>query len=261
MGCICWVGAFIGGMLFGFPGAIIGYILCYFLSRMVGEDNYVQNTTTNNTYYQERTQQQSNRFFNSLMVLSAYVIMADGKIMHSEMEFVRAFLRTNFGQQGAVSGEAILREHFNFKKTYGSSRWEEKVRNTCYEISATMPVEHRIQLISYLAEIAKADGIIENSEVDAIHFIAANLGLEPSIADQFLAISNTDTSLDNAYKILGVSPNATDDEVRKAYKRLVLRYHPDKVAHLGEDVKANATRKLQEINKARDIVYKSRGMN
>lgn len=261
MGCFCWIGAFIGGMLFGIPGAIIGYILCYFLSKFVGEESYVQNTAANKSYYQERTQQQTNIFFNSLMLLSAHVIKADGKIMHSEMEFVRAFLRSNFGQQGAVSGEAILREHFDFFNQYGRSKWEEKVRNACYRISATMPVEHRIQLISYLAEIAKADGTIDNSEVDAIHFIAANLGLQPSIADQFLAISSPETSLDNAYKVLGVSPNATDNEVRRAYKKLVLQYHPDKVAHLGEDVKANATRKLQEINKARDIIYKARGIN
>ena len=60
-------------------------------------------------YRQRQYEGQRNSFIFSLLVLASYIIRADGKIMHSEMELVRQFLRTNFGEEGALEGEQILR--------------------------------------------------------------------------------------------------------------------------------------------------------
>ena len=67
-------------------------------------------------------------------------------------------------------------------------------------------------------------------------------------------------TLEEAYKVLGVSPDASDDEVKRAYRKMALQYHPDKVATLGEDVKAAAEKKFKEIGAAKDLIYKSRGL-
>jgi DnaJ like chaperone protein len=67
-------------------------------------------------------------------------------------------------------------------------------------------------------------------------------------------------SLEEAYKVLEVSPNATDQEVRAAYRQLALKHHPDRVATLGEDVKKAAEEKFQQINNAKEKIYKARGM-
>lgn len=67
-------------------------------------------------------------------------------------------------------------------------------------------------------------------------------------------------SLEAAYKVLGVPPTATDDEVRKAYRKLALDHHPDRVAALGEDIRRAAEKKFQEINEAKERIYKARGM-
>ena len=67
-------------------------------------------------------------------------------------------------------------------------------------------------------------------------------------------------SLEDAYKVLGVSPSASDDELRKAYRRLALEHHPDRVASLGEDVRRAAEKKFQEINAAKERIWKARGL-
>lgn len=255
MSCILGL---IGGAIGSAIGGPIGAFIGFWIGSSIGNSDEEQAQKVN---FQAQRQQQADNFFEALMMLSAHVILADGKIMHSEMETVRNFLRVNgFNETTVLRGDQLLKSHFDYYKTYGQYSWENRVRTACYDVSATLPVEYRIQLISYLAEIAKSDKKVDKEEIDAIHFIAANLGLEPSIADQFLSISDTYSSLEDAYKVFNIASNATDDEVRKAYRKLVLQYHPDKVAHLGEEAKANATRKLQEINKARDLIFQSRGM-
>ena len=69
-----------------------------------------------------------------------------------------------------------------------------------------------------------------------------------------------DTKLNDAYRILGISETATDDEVRQAYKRMALKYHPDRIASQGEEARLNAERKFQQINQAKDIIFKARGL-
>lgn len=255
MSCILGL---IGGAIGSAIGGPIGAFIGFWIGSSIGNSDSEEEQKIN---YQAERQQQADNFFEALMMLSAHVILADGKIMHSEMETVRNFLRINgFNETMVLRGDQLLKSHFDYYKTYGQYSWENEVRSACYNVSATLPVEYRIQLISYLAEIAKADKKVDTEEIDAIHFIAANLGLDPSIADQFLSLSDTYSSLEDAYKVFGIASTATDDEVRKAYRKLVLQYHPDKVAHLGEEAKANATKKLQEINKARDLIFQSRGM-
>ena len=122
-----------------------------------------------------------------------------------------------------------------------------------------MPEEQRIRLIAFLAQIAKADGKVHQKEIEVLREITMNLRLSTSIVDQMLSLGGT--TLEEAYKVLGITPEATDEEVRKAYRKMVIQHHPDKVSHLGDDVKEAATKKLQEINKAKEMVFQARGMN
>lgn len=183
--------------------------------------------------------------------------------MHSEMEYVRNFLRNNFGEQAVRQGEDILLKLFEMQKQQGATAFKETIRKSCVEISFHMNTGQRLQLLNYLIIIAKVDGVVSPEEVSALKEVAGYLGLSAQDVDSMLnmgATSNQQGGLDKAYKVLGISPNATDDEVKVAYRKMALKHHPDRVSTLGDDVRKAAERKFQEINNAKERIFKARGI-
>lgn len=95
-------------------------------------------------------------------------------------------------------------------------------------------------------------------EIDALKEVAIAMGLSVQEVESMLNLKGD--SLAEAYKVLEVEPTATDDEVRAAYRRLALKHHPDRVATLGEDIRRAAEEKLQQINAAKERIWKARGL-
>ena len=204
-----------------------------------------------------------NSFLFSMLVLSSYIIKADGKIMHSEMEYVRQFLRHNFGEQAVSQGESILLKLFDLQKQQGPYQFKETIRKSCVEIRFHTSVSQRLQRLNYLVIIAKADGIVSPEEVVALKEIALYLGLSAQDIESMLNLESgakASSNIEDAYKVLGVSPSATDDEVKAAYRKMALKHHPDRVSTLGDDIRKAAEKKFQEINDAKERIYKARGL-
>ena len=196
-----------------------------------------------------------------MLVMASYIIRADGRMMHSEMEYVRRFLRQNFGEQAVREGEQILLNLFEERKrmdAHNPNAFRNTIRDCGAQIAANLSYEERLQLLSFLAEIAKSDGHISQEEVEALKEVAVCMGLSIQEAESMLNLGGN--SLEQAYKVLEVTPEATDQEIRAAYRRLALKHHPDRVATLGEDVRRAAEEKFQEINNAKEQIYKARGM-
>ena len=248
-----WIGGILG---FVFGGGILGGIAGYALGALFDSSQEEGPDPTHENAPDIKQQRSRNNFLFSLMVLSAHMIQADGKIMHSEMEFMRRFLQHTFGEDAKNQGNDILLRLFEYRKQQGENSWREQIMRACEEIAAMMPEAERTQLATLLAEIARADGRIDTTEVSALREIIAHLGLNPSLTEQLLSLGGT--TLEDAYRILGLTPDATDAEVRSAYRKLMVENHPDKVAHLGEDVKAAATKKLQQITEAKELIDKMR---
>jgi DnaJ like chaperone protein len=193
--------------------------------------------------------------------MASYIIRADGRIMHSEMEYVRNFLRQNFGEEAAKEGNDILLRLFEQRKEMERNNpyaFINTIRQCAAQLTSALTYEQRLQLLAFLCGIAKADGQVSPEEVDALKEIARYMQMQEAEVNSLLNLGGD--SLEEAYKVLEVSPDATDQEVRAAYRQLALKHHPDRVATLGEDVKKAAEEKFQQINNAKEKIYKARGM-
>lgn len=252
MGYARWIGAFFGGMAGGFFGALAGYALGALGENLFESGNDAHHASSN------AANGERNSYLMSLLILTAHIIQADGKIMHSEMEYVRQMLRNAFGKRAEEQGEAILRRLFDRRKQLGETEWNRQIVQICREMASAMTLEQRTQLLALLSEIAKADGTVHPDEVEQLKLVANYLRVGSEAIDQLLNLG--ENSLEAAYKVLGVAPDASDDEVRKAYRRMALQYHPDKVANLGDDVKAAAEKKFKELGRAKDLIWAARGM-
>ena len=271
-----WIGGFLGFMTGGPLGALAGFALGAIFDRGIDEVNQPYNRSTfdgDGSYGQGTSQEQQYRYHQqqiyegqrnsfrfSMLVLASYIIKADGKVMHSEMELVRNFLRRNFGEIAVREGEEILLRLFERQKQMGEATFKNTIRESCAEIAQHMDYSQRLQLLNFLVLIAQADGAVPQSEIDALHFVAASLGISAEDLSSMLNLSSGGNSLEAAYKVLGIDPSATDDEVKAAYRRMALKHHPDRVATLGDDVRKAAEKKFQEINAAKETIYKARGL-
>lgn len=252
-----WIGGVIGFMAGGPLGALAGYALGSLFDNTgnVETGYYTESQGTGCNYGQR------NSFLFSLLVMASYIIKADGKVMHSEMEYVRNFLRTNFGENAVNEGQQILLNLFEQRKRMDAQNpyaFKNTIHDCGRQIAANLSYEERLQLLAFLANIAKSDGHVCAAEIEALKEVALSMNLSASEVESMLNLGGN--SLDAAYKVLEVSPQATDSEVRAAYRKLALKHHPDRVATLGEDIRKAAEEKFQEINNAKDMIYKARGM-
>ena len=257
-----WIGGILGWMAGGPLGALAGVAIGAMFDYGIDSvnTNGSDGTSSFSGVYGDRNgyEGQRNSFLFAMLVLVSYIIKADGRVMHSEMELVRRFLRSNFGDVAARQGEDILHRLFEEHKRSGNANFRNTVADCCAQISANMDYSQRLQLLNLLVLVAKADGTVAAEEVDAIRECAAWMRMASTDVDSMLNLGGD--SLEAAYKVLGVPPTATDDEVRRAYRKLALQHHPDRVATLGEDIRKAAEKKFQEINDAKDRIYKARGL-
>ena len=237
MGLGKWIAGALGWAFLG-P---IGGILAFYFASMAEEASYVQGE-------QARLQGQRNSFLMSLLVLSAAVIKADGKTTSQELATMRSFFTRNFGAQAGGEAEEIVKELLT--KEYN-------LYEVCGQIRSYMDYHQRLQLYHYLVALGACDGLHQR-EVDILETIATYIGLSNAEVDSIFAQFRP--SNDSNYRILEIEPNATDEEVKKAYRKMAIKYHPDKVATLGEDVQKAAEEKFKAVNQAYEAICKERGI-
>ena len=249
-----WLGGILGWSTFGPMGALIGFLIGSAIDLATNVDGDAAFRLTDG----QSQQGDRNSFLLSMLVLAAYIVKADGKVMHSEMELVRGMLCQNFGEDAAQQGDQIMRQLFAEQDRVGKVAYRQNIQQACNQIAYNMDYSGRLQLLSFLVMIAQADGRVDRVEVEALKEVAQWMQMSPQEVDAMLHLEGD--SIEDAYKVLGVSPDASDEELRKAYRKLALEHHPDRVAKLGDDVHRAAEKKFQEINAAKERIWKARGL-
>ena len=240
---IKWIG---GGLGWAFGGPI-GGLIGFFFGSMFDNMNGTQ------VEYQTRTGKPATMpgdFSISLLILSAAVMRSDGKVMRSELDFVRNFFIRQFGHERTEAQMPMLREIL--KK-------EIDLAQICMQIKQYMDYPSRLQLLHFLYGVAQADGSFHPTEVETIEQIGHLLVIRQPDFSSVKAMFVKDTT--SVYKILEITHDASDEEVKKAYRKMALKYHPDRVTHLGDDVQKAANAKFQELNAAYNELKKQRNMS
>lgn len=235
-----WIGGGLGWALGGPIGAILGFVFgTMYDSMQTGEYEYKGFTPT-----------QEGDFKVSLIVMIAAVMKADGKVMRSELAFVKRFLLSRFGEKEAERLLPLLKEILN---------QDLDVDEICEQIQENMEYPSRLELVHLLFAVAASDGHLGKPESDVLRHICLRMGIRPKDFDSLSAMFVKDAN--SAYQILEISPDASDEEVKRAYRKMALKYHPDKVTHLGEDIQKSAKEKFQELNNAYNEIKQKRGFN
>ena len=255
MGLGKWIGGSLGWIVLGPLGGILGFLI----GAMIDSSSSISvERTQDSSERANDTQGDRNSFLLTMLVLAAYIIRADGRVMHSEMELVRNFLRQNFGEEAMKQGNDILLRIFDEEKRQGRNGFRNTIRQACSEAVLHLDYSGRLQLLNFLVMIAQADGRVDNVEIVALKEVAGWMQMSASEVDSMLHLGGQ--TIDDDYKVLGVTPEATDEELKKAYRKLALEHHPDRVAKLGDDVRRAAEKKFQEINAAKERIWKARGL-
>lgn len=240
-----WLGGGLGWALGGPIGAIIGFALGSMLDS--SEVTVTRGGSRTSSSYASAT---VNDFTASLLVLSGAVMKSDGAVMKSELEFVRKFFARQFGEAKANQDMLLLKEIL--KK-------EIPLHEVCDQIKHFMPHASRLQLLHYLYGLSNSDGQLHPAEISTIEQIAHYLGINSADMHSIKAMYYRD--VDSDYKILEIDKNATDEEIKKAYRRMALKFHPDKVAQEGEEIQRAATEKFKKVQEAYENIKKKRGIN
>lgn len=244
-----WLGGALGWAFAGPIGGLVGFAVGALI------DSGKQEASTDSFGEQERNYV-PNDFAAALLVLTAAVMRADGRILKSELEYVKAFFKHQFGVERTRKEMLVLRELL---------QQNIPLAEVCTQIRGNTTHAARLQLMHYLIGIAMADGLMDADELRVLRTIAGYLRINPHDLESLLASyrmqgGETRFDISDAYKVLETDPSASDDEVKKAYRKMAAKYHPDKVNTLGEEFRKAAEEKFKGVQKAYDAIKKERGM-
>ena len=227
-----WIWGSLGWAIGGPIGAILGYSL---------------GSISSNNSLNQSNQTTGGDFITSILVLFAAVMKADGIQKKSELNYIKKFLVTQTGLSNTkkllLIFKNILEQDFSLE-------------DVCLQIRNQMDDASKSQLIHVLFGLSQSDGDIHPLELQTINRISEMLGINQLDYKSIESMFKDD--LDSAYTVLGVKNNVSDLEIKKAYRRMANKYHPDKTAHLGEEFKAMSQEKFKSVSEAYHKIKKER---
>ncbi|MBP5527784.1 MAG: TerB family tellurite resistance protein [Bacteroidales bacterium] len=259
-----WLFAGLGWAIGGPIGALLGYWIGKAISsdKQIGGGNGAEYSYHRGPYRNTGTQQDINV---ALMVLIAAVMKVDGQVKRSELDYVKRFLLANYGEE---RGKAML------KVLQQMVQKDIPIDQVCAQIKTNTDYTTRYHMVDFLFGIGGADGEFHQSELNMLRLIAQYLGIstsdytsiferhvgysDPNYSNSSRSSSSSSSYSKDPYRVLGIDSSATDDEVKKAYRRMAMKYHPDRVAGMSEELQRNAAEQMKEINQAYEVIKERR---
>ena len=236
----------LGWTLGGPIGAIIGVVF----ASLFDSDKSFEYQRVEDAGRTHKSNRGGNDFQVVLLVLMSAVVKADGRVVKEELSVVKRFLIQNYGEEGAREAWQILNQLL---------KQNIDVAEVATQCGLNLNYSVRLQLLNMLFSVAAGDGEVVDAEVAVINTIARYMHISDadlaSIAAMFIKRSNPDW----AYQVLELSSDCSNEEIKKAYRRMAMKYHPDKVNSLGEEVKQSATEKFRKVKEAYDCLKQQRG--
>ena len=185
----------------------------------------------------------------NLLSLCALVIKADGTSpTQKELDYVRYKFVSLYGKEKAND---IFRTFNQIKHS------EVPITRICLYIRGRTNYEARLSIVHFLFDIASLDGRIKEAELALIERITKNLNIDQADFESVKAMFRQEK--DDDYTILGVSKDATDADIKKAYREMVKKYHPDRIDTNDVAIRKGAEEKFKRIQEAYDSIQKQRG--
>ena len=228
---LLWGG--LGWVVAGPIGAILGYAY----GSMNAEPKVENFGSSSGRVYAPKTRHGD--FVISVLVLLAKVMKADGKLLKSELDYVKNFLIQQFGVLQAKELMMVFKDILD---------QEYPLRDVCRQIQRSMDHPSRLELIHILYGLSAADGDVHEKEVQVIQAIANYLNINKNDYESIKATFAKDK--DAPYRILEIDASANEEEVKKAFRKMANKYHPDKVSHLGKEMQDLAEEKFKAVNDA-----------
>lgn len=231
-----------------FTRSLIAALLGYWVGSMIDNSGFRGNTYSSPR--RQTSQQVTPADFElHLLSLASIVIKADGQISQRELDYVRMYFVQAYGKERANATFRLFNEVIKKREINASNIGTLLRHRTRYE--------SRLQILHFLFSIANADGLVSEPEIQKIREIAGYLAVNYGDFESIKAMFFKDA--DSAYKILEVDRNATAAEIKKAYREMAKKYHPDKLQHLDEAHRKGGEEKFKKVQDAYAQIQKERG--
>lgn len=267
MGCsLPFLGAFVGLIFFNIPGAIIGGLIGYWLSGNQARKYYGSRRNNQGGYsYQGgspgyNTAARQQEFFSQLFSLLAAFARADGPITAEEKEIVNLFVR----QQLRMGGRAAQQARNYFEQAGQNPQVLSQVAEKLASLVGYNP-EILESVYQMLIRLGDANEGLSSEQEDLLEEVEIIFRLEQNqqagswqnrSSGQRTSRTSSIKKLEKAYKTLGLSKDATKKEIKKKYRELVKKYHPDRIIarDLPDEFVKTAQEKFSEIQNAYEVI-------
>ena len=249
---IKYIGAVIGFFVRGIFGAIAGYFLGSLVDSVLSPKKEGQQRRGFKDVFEQATQQtvSPGDFELNLLSLASIVIKADGNVSQSELDYARQYFVRAYGKERANATFRTFNDVIK-KRDVSAAR-------ICTYLNNRTRYEVRLQILHFLFGIAQADGNVSEPEVNVMSEIAGYFRINNQDFESIKAMFFKNA--DSAYKILEIQKDATNDEVKKAFRTMAKKYHPDKLQHMDEAYRNGAEDKFRKVQEAYETIQKERGI-